>query len=315
MKKTVFISSTYEDLKKHRSKVWDLLQKYQVDIRGMEEFGARTDNSLKTCINESELSDIYIGIIGMRYGSIDKNSGKSYTCLEYEAAYEKDREILFFTIDETDSKVPPIFVDTGDRREKLDSFKKLIKDRHTVASYVDEEDLVKKVKLSLDKVLNEEIQEQTPEDIEAAKTLINNFLLMPKTYSSKTVNIKFRIKGKPFPASKQVCNHFNLIYGKAVGFTIDVEEPKVEHFTNYLFIEGDKYEKYELNKDVSYTASVILKFTENVIDTFKARFVREEFTRYYLQSADSYLKDVNIWSTVPKEEKVVYEPEGTIICY
>ena len=96
MKKSVFISSTYEDLKPHRSKLWDALQEFDVNIRGMERFGARTEHALTTCIAECELSDIYIGILGMRYGSIDESSGKSYTFLEYEAANKSGKEILFF---------------------------------------------------------------------------------------------------------------------------------------------------------------------------------------------------------------------------
>ena len=97
--KTVFISSTFDDLKPHRSKLWDSLQNYDVNIRGMERFGARKESPLKTCITECQLSDIYIGILGMRYGSIDGSSGKSYTFLEYEAANEKERDILFFVIE------------------------------------------------------------------------------------------------------------------------------------------------------------------------------------------------------------------------
>lgn len=40
----------------------------------MEQFGARKSNPLATCISEVEQSDIYVGIIGMRYGSEDPNS-------------------------------------------------------------------------------------------------------------------------------------------------------------------------------------------------------------------------------------------------
>ena len=41
MKKTIFISSTYKDLVKERKAVWELLKRYDVNIVGMEEFGAR----------------------------------------------------------------------------------------------------------------------------------------------------------------------------------------------------------------------------------------------------------------------------------
>ena len=79
IKKTVFISSTFVDLKEERKKVWGSLENFDVIIKGMEQFGARTSNPLSTCISEVEQSDIYVGIIGMRYGSEEPNSGKSYS--------------------------------------------------------------------------------------------------------------------------------------------------------------------------------------------------------------------------------------------
>ena len=37
MKRTVFISSTFINLKEHRRRVWDLLDTYDVNIRGMRD--------------------------------------------------------------------------------------------------------------------------------------------------------------------------------------------------------------------------------------------------------------------------------------
>ncbi len=55
----------------------------------MEQFGARKSNPLETCLAEVEQSDIYVGILGMRYGSEEPNSGKSYSQLEYEKEIEQ----------------------------------------------------------------------------------------------------------------------------------------------------------------------------------------------------------------------------------
>ncbi len=100
MKKTVFISSTFEDLKSHRRKVWDLLEKYDVNVRGMEQFGARKESPLITCLSEVEQSDIFVAIIGYRLGSVDGASGKSYTQREYERAYELNKEVMIYLVDE-----------------------------------------------------------------------------------------------------------------------------------------------------------------------------------------------------------------------
>ena len=66
MNKTVFISSTYDDLNQYRRAIWDLLEKFQVNVRGMEQFGARKEAPLATCLSEVEQSDIYLGVIAFR---------------------------------------------------------------------------------------------------------------------------------------------------------------------------------------------------------------------------------------------------------
>ena len=67
--KSVFISSTFKDLKDYRRQVWDALKGFYVTVRGMEEFGARTGRALDTCLAEVEDSDVYVGIIAYRLGS------------------------------------------------------------------------------------------------------------------------------------------------------------------------------------------------------------------------------------------------------
>jgi hypothetical protein len=65
----VFVSSTFKDLIPYRNAVKDILNDKRADIRGMETFGARTEKSRITCIEEVTTSEIFIGIIGMCYGS------------------------------------------------------------------------------------------------------------------------------------------------------------------------------------------------------------------------------------------------------
>ena len=93
-----------------------MLKRYDVNIVGMEDFGARKVSPLTTCLKEVEQSNIYIGIIANRWGSIEEESGKSYTQLEYEKAIEKDKEILINLIDET-AKVQIDNIDLGEKHE------------------------------------------------------------------------------------------------------------------------------------------------------------------------------------------------------
>ena len=59
MNKTVFISSTYDDLKEYRRAVWELLEKFDVNVRGMEQFGARKEAPLATCLTEQYPREIH----------------------------------------------------------------------------------------------------------------------------------------------------------------------------------------------------------------------------------------------------------------
>jgi hypothetical protein len=104
--KTAFISSTYRDLAEHRREVWDALKHFDVSVRGMEEFGARTTGPLETCLAEVEQSDVYVGIIAYRFGSIDPETKKPFTVLEYEKALEQQKEILIYIADDESTSFP-----------------------------------------------------------------------------------------------------------------------------------------------------------------------------------------------------------------
>src|SRR5438132_8095843 len=99
-KKTVFISSTFQDLADHRQAVWQVLNEFNLSIRGMEQFGARPDAPLATCLAEVEQSDVYVGLVAFRIGSIDSSTGKSFTQREYEHAVQLGKDILIYLADE-----------------------------------------------------------------------------------------------------------------------------------------------------------------------------------------------------------------------
>ena len=110
-KTPIFVSSTYSDLIPFRNAVRDVLSRFSVDIHGMEVFGAQTCKPLDTCLAEVLTSEVFIGILGMRYGTVDESSGKSFVELEYETAKKSGLEIWIFLIDEEKTSIPPIYVD------------------------------------------------------------------------------------------------------------------------------------------------------------------------------------------------------------
>lgn len=82
----IFISSTYVDLQEERQAAVEAILASNNIPAGMELFKAGNNSqwdTIKKWINDS---DIYMLILGGRYGSIEPNSKKSYTQLEYEYA-------------------------------------------------------------------------------------------------------------------------------------------------------------------------------------------------------------------------------------
>ena len=140
----VFISSTYGDLIPYRKMIWEKIEQLNIEILGMEKFGARKSAPLETCLEEVSKSDIFIGIISFRFGSVDKTSQKSFTQLEYEKAYDLDKEFMIYFMDDN-ALVFPIHVDKGDNAIRLEEFKKVLMDRHTFDTFKEPEQLGTKI--------------------------------------------------------------------------------------------------------------------------------------------------------------------------
>lgn len=314
MKKAIFISSTFDDLKNHRRKIWDLLERYDVDVRGMERFGARKDAPLITCLSEVEQCDIFVGVIAFRLGSIDQNSGKSFTQREYERAYELNREILIYMIDEKDAMVPYQNIDFDDKREKLIAFKSILKDRHTVDIFLSEDDLAEKLKRKFDELLSSKKEKKEPstDEYSNSKELIAKFLLLPKVYSGREVKLKLNFVGSPFPASKSLCSNFNLEYGKTIGVKIKIKEPSLEHETiEYIFIdEGNLPAYFSLQQQGEIEVYGKLQFSENKIEEVKANFIRMEYYTGLIFQSSTYVDETRRGSL---GEKRIVEAEGQII--
>lgn len=84
----VFVSSTFNDLKAERQAAVEAILKAGHIPAGMELFTAGDQSQLQTIYRWIDQCDVYMLILGGRYGSIEPESGKSYTELEYDYAKE-----------------------------------------------------------------------------------------------------------------------------------------------------------------------------------------------------------------------------------
>ncbi len=94
----VFISSVVGGFEAYRTAARKTIISMGDKPIGCEDFGARAYSSERACITEAENADIYLLIMGERYGS-ETDEGISVTQAEFRAAKRASRPILVFIRD------------------------------------------------------------------------------------------------------------------------------------------------------------------------------------------------------------------------
>lgn len=123
----MFISSTYKDLINERQAAVEAVLNAGHIPAGMELFKAG-DQTQKEIIKEwIEESDVYLLILGARYGSVDSESNISYTEWEYNLARKLGIPSfsLVLTDDYIDQKVKDEDLKAGDVEINIREFKKI----------------------------------------------------------------------------------------------------------------------------------------------------------------------------------------------
>jgi hypothetical protein len=96
----VFVSSTYTDLIEERQAAVAAILNAGHIPAGMELFTSGDESQMEVIKQWIDESDVYLLILGGRYGSVDKKTDKSYTQLEYEYAIEKNKPHFFCVLSE-----------------------------------------------------------------------------------------------------------------------------------------------------------------------------------------------------------------------
>lgn len=151
----VFISSTYTDLKNEREAAVEAILKAGHIPAGMELFKAG-DEQLTTIKKWIDESDIYVLILGKRYGSIDSKSGLSYTEIEYRYAIDNDMPVFAIIMsdknanDKIESDMIKENIYEQNYSDKFDSFEKYVKTK--IVSFADN---MAEVKLAIHENIHE----------------------------------------------------------------------------------------------------------------------------------------------------------------
>lgn len=215
----VFVSSTYEDLVPYREAAQRVLIRLEQTIKGMEYFGSNPNKPLDVCLNSVRECKIYVGIIGMRYGSIDSVSEKSFTQLEYEEAIRNNIPALLYIISD-ECPVLSKFVDIDKRAEKLAEFKSLLKTRHTVSFFNSPEDFSAKFTQDMVSLLDSMGRINEGQDIKRDvrkefDEIFKKFIFRPAKYQSQEGVLTFKISDHP-----KSCSSLKPNVVKALGMTL-----------------------------------------------------------------------------------------------
>lgn len=197
----VFVSSTFTDMLPYREAIRSAIDRANCKAVGMERFGAASIPSLEKCLEELKTCQIYVCAIGMRYGSIDKESQMSYTQLEFNYAKHIGMPILAFLIDGKKAVFHEGDFDTGDSAERLKEFKEEIKDSSiTCDFFATAEELEVKVLQSLNNEISRE--EAAGSDNSKVKAhidgaeLFSRFIKLPAIYKNQEAVLQVRFDGK-----------------------------------------------------------------------------------------------------------------------
>lgn len=126
----VFVSSTYNDLTEERQAAVEAILSAGHIPAGMELFAADGKSQMEVIKRWIDESDVFLLILGGRYGSIEPDSGKSYIHLEYEYASEKGKPLFAVVILEAhlNEKVKAYGLEVTETQhsEKLNTFRELV---------------------------------------------------------------------------------------------------------------------------------------------------------------------------------------------
>ena len=134
---SIFISSTYEDLKNEIQALMGVALENNFIPVGMEQFHAAPISQWNVITKMIDECDFYLLVIGGRYGSIDEETGISYTEKEY--SYAKNKGLPVLALIKKSSAITASEQDTGDdkfeKMKKLEVFRKRVEGDHNTVDY------------------------------------------------------------------------------------------------------------------------------------------------------------------------------------
>lgn len=152
----IFVSSTYEDLKMERQEVMAAVVSTGNVPIGMEYFPAGNAAPFDYIKKQIDGADYYILIVAGKYGSMNEETGISYTEMEFNYAVEKKVPIAVLQYKDI-NKLPgeKLEIEDAHKRELLEAFRKNSKEGRIATFWEDAKDLRMQVKDAINSMIVE----------------------------------------------------------------------------------------------------------------------------------------------------------------
>lgn len=146
----IFISSVFREFEHERHALQELIGGLQVLFVGMEVFGSDPGRPASYCAQKVRESDLYVGLFGHAYGSVDELSGKSFTEVEYDAAIDGHVPcLIYFKADAFPGKAEASRASDEKQAELVERLRRA----HVAGSFKDTDDLKYKFLIDFIKLL------------------------------------------------------------------------------------------------------------------------------------------------------------------
>ena len=137
---TIYVSSTFVDLREHRSALSKAIRRLgHVDI-AMEYYVAEDTRPVDRCVRDSASCDLYVGVFARRYGFCPPGEERSITELEFRAARAAGVDCLCFLLPD-DAPWPEEYVESGTGADKLSVFRSELSENNLCGLFTSPDEL------------------------------------------------------------------------------------------------------------------------------------------------------------------------------
>ena len=142
-----YVSGTVRDLSEYRKQAADACLQLGIVPVAVEQVPTAGQDPLAVSLRALDNADIYVGIIGWRYGFIPEGQNASITELEYRHARERGVPCLIFIMDDK-HPITPTEIDAA-TQPQMQQFRKQMLEQNIVASFTTPQDFRAKLIASL----------------------------------------------------------------------------------------------------------------------------------------------------------------------